>query len=194
MVPVLWSAQEWLPSVVMAVASVMPKTCTGEFAFLPLCPLPSSPLPLQPQQDIVPPRRSAQEWLLPTAMAVASVMPVNFTGVEASPLPPLPSLPASLLPQQDMVPSRWSAQECPKPAVMAVASVMPMTCTGTEENVSYRLCPLPSWPWFWLPQQDIVPVLWSAQVKSLPVVMAVASVIPTTCTGITEAASFPLPS
>ena len=73
--PVRWSAQECLLPAETAVASVMLRTCTGTeesaFPFLPLCPLPSRPKSLLPQQYMVPPRWSAQECLLPAETAVA---------------------------------------------------------------------------------------------------------------------------
>ena len=164
MVPSWWSAQE-CPYMSMAVASVMPETCTGtaDFAFLPLCPLPSRPLKFQPQQDMVPFWRSAQEWSVPAVMAVASEMLTTFTGNEEIVpylLSPLPSWPSSLRPQQDMVPSWWSAQECTLPAAIAVASEIPRTCTGTK--LLWRV-PSPSWPSRLRPQQDMEPFRWSAQ-------------------------------
>ena len=180
----------------MAVASVMPETCTGtaDFAFLLLCPLPSCPQSLPPQQDMVPSWWSAQECPLPAVMAVASEMLTTLTGTEEIVpylLSPLPSWPSSLRPQQDMVPSSWSAQEWISPAVMAVASVMPVTCTGITELL---LVPLPSWPWLLLPQQDMVPSWWSAQECTRPAVMAVVSVMPETCTGTEESSLVPSPS
>ena len=73
MVPSWWSAQECPPPAVMAVASVMPVTLAGtdDLAFSPLCPLPSCPQSLLPQQDIVPSWWSAQEWPVAAATAVA---------------------------------------------------------------------------------------------------------------------------
>ena len=100
----------------MAVASVMSVTCTGteELASSPLCPLPSCPNSLLPQQDMVPVRWSAQEYSPLVAIAVASAIPTTSRGTEdlyMSPSCPLPSCPNSLLPQQDMLSSCWSAQE-----------------------------------------------------------------------------------
>jgi len=60
---------------------------------------------------MVPSWWSAQEWLLPVVMAVASEMKLTWTGGEEMLVVPLPSRPKPLLPQQDMVPSSWSAQE-----------------------------------------------------------------------------------
>ena len=132
----------------MAVASVMPVTCTGT-ELSRFVPLPSCPYRLSPQQDMVPSWWSAQEcpWLalpsLSMAMAVASVMPETCTGTQLFRFVPLPSCPYRLSPQQDMVPSWWSAQE-KKPVVsMAVASSMPVTGTGTAELL---FVPLPSSP------------------------------------------------
>ena len=151
---------------------------------------PSRPFSLLPQQDMVPFRWSAQECLPPALMAVASVMPVTCTGTELSRFVPLTSCPYPLWPQQDMVPSRWRAQEWLAPVVMAVASVMLKTWTGTGESAFLPLCPLPSCPLQFLPQQDMVPFWWSAQVDE----MAVASVMPVTCTGTELLRVVPLPS
>ena len=70
---------------------------------------------------------SAQEWLSPVVMAVASVMPSTCMGIEELALVPLPSWPNQFVPQQDMVPSSWSAQEYLSPVVMVFASAMPAT-------------------------------------------------------------------
>jgi len=152
---------------------MMSSTRTGnqERLSLPLCPFPSCPCWLLPQQDMVPSWCSAQECPLPAVMAVASVMPVTCTGTDESALPefglsppcPFPSCPQLLLPQQDMVPSWWSAQECPTSAVMAVASIMPKTCTGTEDMALFPPCPFPSCPQLLRPQHEIVLSWWSAQ-------------------------------
>jgi len=63
----------------MAVASVMPLTGIGTEE-LPPVSLPSCRVPLAPQQDMVPSSWSAQEWLLPVAMAVAFSMPTTRLG------------------------------------------------------------------------------------------------------------------
>ena len=197
MVPFRCRAQVWVPLAAMAVASVMPVTCIGT-ELDRVVSLPSWPSQLSPQQDMVPSWWSAQECPeynpLPVVMAVASVMPKTCTGTEesaSSPLCPLPSCPAPLMPQQDMVPFWWSAQECPLPAAMAVASEMPKTCTGADEYALPKstlspTCSFPSCPRFLRPQQDMVPSRWSAQECSRPAVMAVASVMLVTCTGMTE--------
>ena len=81
MVPVCNSAQECNPPAVIAAASVMRLTCTGNGVSL-VVPLPSWPQSLLPQQDIVPSSWSEQECWLPAVMAVASVMSGTATGAE----------------------------------------------------------------------------------------------------------------
>ena len=130
MVPSSWSAQEWEMPVVMALASVMPTTCTGtdDLIFLPLCPLPSCPWRLVPQQDMVPSSWSAQECpppasSPPAAMAVASSMPITGTGTSESSFVPSPNCPRSLLPQQAISPVCCRAQVWLLPAATAIASL-----------------------------------------------------------------------
>ena len=71
------------------------------------------------------------------------------------------------------MPLSWSAQECSEPVVTAVASVMLATSEGTEESANSPLCPLPSWPKLFRPQQDMIPPPWSAQECSQPAMTAV---------------------
>ena len=90
MVPVCNSAQECNPPAVIAAASVMRLTCTGNGVSL-VVPFPSCPSLLLPQQDMVPPSWSAQECWLPEVIASASSMSGTGTGAEYLSAVSLPS-------------------------------------------------------------------------------------------------------
>ena len=88
--PFRWRAQECSPPAVIAVASVIPTTCTGIKEAV-LLPLPSRPKMFVPQQDMVPSRWSAQECSQPVVMVLTSVMFATATGAEYLSALPLPS-------------------------------------------------------------------------------------------------------
>src|SRR5450631_3795893 len=84
------------------------------------------------------------------------------------------------------LPSTNTAQVSSRPAAIAVALVIPLTCTGVALQKPPQsgpvVVPFPSRAL--APQQSIWPVLRSAQTWSSPAAVAVAFVMPLTCTGV----------
>jgi hypothetical protein len=77
------------------VAVVIPLTTTGIELFVVVLS-PSWPESLEPQQETLPPARSAQEWYQPAMTSAAVVIPLTGTGTELPVVVPLPSSPAAL--------------------------------------------------------------------------------------------------
>jgi hypothetical protein len=124
-------------------------------------PSPSWPTLLSPQQRTEPFERSAQEWVIPTAIEIAVLIPIAFTGVvlhgtdglasqDSGPvLLPFPSWPLPLYPQHFTSPVERAAQECWLPEAIETALFIPVTGTGAKES---SLEPLPNAPRTLYPQ------------------------------------------
>jgi hypothetical protein len=153
-VPPVSRAHECSEPIAMLVAVVIPETETGMVSKEPAEPVPSLPLPLEPQHFIVPPVSRAHECESPRAMLVAVVIPDTETGVVRWVVVPSPSSPLPLEPQHFTVPPVSTAHECPPPREMLVAVVIPETATGVRLLVVVSSPRRPRWL---LPQHFIVP-------------------------------------
>ena len=146
-------------------------------------PLPSWPLPFEPQQPSPPDAESLQLWYAPAAIASTPLeAPVTATGTLLSVVVPSPSWPYSLKPQHWTPPSVVSAQVWYAPAAIASTSLeAPVTATGTLLSV---VVPSPSWPFSLKPQHWTPPPVVSAQVWNPPAAMAATPLArPLTATG-----------
>ena len=114
-------------------------------------PVPSWPLPPNPQQYAAPAVVTAQLCKLPAEIAVKFSPPATATGNERLVSEPLPSWPERLAPQQ-------------------VVKVMP-PATGTGLT-RLMVDPSPSWPEKLPPQHDAVPDAVSRQVCAEPATIA----------------------
>ena len=137
--------------------------------------LPSWSLRFEPQHLTFPPRKSAQEWRSPAAIALTPLLrPATSTGVLLLIFEPLPSCPPELFPQHLTPPPLVSAQVCPPPAETALTPLLsPTTSIGArlyrsehwpprELHVDEK--PFPSWPYLFEPQHLTPPPLVTTHV------------------------------
>src|ERR1051325_4235220 len=91
-----------------------PETATGTFVES-VVPLPSSPKPLNPQQNALRAFVSARVWRAPAGMRENVSDPLSGTGTLLFVFEPLPSCPEALLPQQYAAPDVTNPHTCPAP-------------------------------------------------------------------------------
>lgn len=110
----------WIPAMISLWPLLSPLTSLGVAELLTVASLmPNSPSWLRPQDFTPPELVRAQEWLPPSATAVALFSPVTVTGTLELVVAPLPSCPAPFSPKH-FTPLFCTTQVCAPPAKTAV--------------------------------------------------------------------------
>mmetsp|Transcript_41043 Transcript_41043/g.92609 ORF Transcript_41043/g.92609 Transcript_41043/m.92609 type:complete len:202 (+) Transcript_41043:1510-2115(+) len=129
----------------------------------PLAVRPSAPFPQHFRRLLA---STAQEWYPPAATcrtsspsamgSIFSICPVSIPRFTASPAPSW----ASAADPQHFEPPSVTAHVCARPAAICVTSPGRATPAGRERDF---VSPWPSWPSLGRPQQEAVPLAWTAQ-------------------------------
>ncbi len=128
-------------------------------------PSPVSPYSLLPQAHSVPLVRTAREWWLPPAAAVAQLVAVpTWVGTTVLPVVvPSPVAPYSLLPHDHRVPLVRTAREWKRKGLAAAVAQLVAVPTWVGTSVPPLVVPSPVAPCSFWPQVHRVPLLRTAK-------------------------------